>query len=92
VAVVIGKVIEYYNAATRTPQDQIFVIILRTGQILAYKTIPAFIQALNVAYSPWCPQIFAFQPALTSVIFLRLAQDLSVLNVSREAALSISGR
>ncbi len=63
-SVVVGVAVQNDDAVARTPQDKIFVVILRTFKIPADKALIALSDILHVSDSPRRPKILMFQPHL----------------------------
>ncbi len=64
--VVIREAIHHCDTVFGTPQDKILVVILRDFDIFTDKTLVLVGEALNVADSPWSPEILFFQTVITS--------------------------
>jgi hypothetical protein len=95
-AVVIGKPIQHRDTAFGPPQDKIFVVVLRGFDIFTNEALVLVGKTLNVSDSPRRPEIFAFQPAVTSncksrpVQFTKISTSSQAL--AQEAASSVSGQ
>jgi len=54
-AVVVRKTVQYDQTARRSPQDQIFAVLVRSADIIAQKTGAFLGQSLNIRHSPGRP-------------------------------------
>ena len=54
-AVVIRVLVQYYDAFFRSPEDEVFIVVLRIFQVMTDKAVTFFVQSLHVVYSPRRP-------------------------------------
>jgi hypothetical protein len=69
-AIVIGETIKHSDTVFRTPQNKIFIVILRGFDVSADKAFRLVGKTLNIPYSPRRPKILPLQSIITSNIRL----------------------
>lgn len=58
-AVVVGETVEHYDAVWCSPEDEVFLVVLRTVVVMTHKAWDAVVgQGLDVFHPPWSPEIF----------------------------------
>ena len=65
-AIVVGKAIKHRDTVFGTPQNKIFVIVLRRFNISANEALRLVGKTLDISDSPRRPEILTFQTVITS--------------------------